>query len=128
MHYVFAVVEDMLQEVVLRKLLATYRRDIELSDVLGYRGNTYIREKLVGFNYAASQGLPHIAVTDLDNNPCASNLLKLWVNFDIHSNLLFRIAVREVEAWIMADREAFARFMGVAINRIPKNTEEIQRS
>ena len=30
----------------------------------------------------------------------------------------FRVAVREVEAWLLADRETFADFLGVRAKRI----------
>jgi hypothetical protein len=125
MHYVQAVVEDTLQEVVLRKIIATYRNDIQLNGVLGMRGNSYIREKIRGFN-EASVHLPHIIITDLDSIPCAPQLLADWVNFNLHPNLLLRIAEKEVEAWLLADREAFANFLRVPRNKIPENTQEIE--
>jgi hypothetical protein len=37
--------------------------------------------------------------------------------------LLFRIAVREVEAWLLADREGIANFLGVAKIKVPQNPE-----
>ncbi len=33
----------------------------------------------------------------------------------------------EIESWIMAHREAFARFISVSVNRVPKNTDEIEK-
>jgi hypothetical protein len=121
MHYVQAVVEDTLQEVVLRKIIATYRNDIRLIGVLGMRGDSYIREKIRGFNEASAY-LPHIIITDLDRIACAPQLLADWVNFNLHPNLLFRIAEKEVEAWLLADRLEIASYLGVPDSRIPANT------
>jgi hypothetical protein len=121
MHYVQAVVEDVLQETVLRKLIATYRKDIRLIGVSVMRGNSYIREKIRGFN-EASVYLPHIIIIDLDSIPCAPQLLADWVNFNLHPNLLFRIAEKEIEAWILADRIEIASYLGVPASKIPYDT------
>jgi hypothetical protein len=39
--------------------------------------------------------------------------------------LLFRVAIREVEAWLLAHREAFAKFLGIAIELIPNDVDAI---
>jgi hypothetical protein len=121
---VLLVVEDILQEVVLRKLLHVYRKDINIVTVSGKCGNMYIKENIRTFN-AASQSLPHIIMTDLDRKFCAPQLIKDWINFDIHKNMFFRIAEKEIDAWLLSDREAFARLMNIPINKIPMNTQEI---
>ena len=118
------VVEDILQEVILRKLLQTYRKDINIVSVSGNRGNTYIKENIRTFN-AASQYLPYIVITDLDRTSCAPQLIREWINFDIHKNMLFRVAEKEIDAWLLSDREEFAKLMNIPINKIPVNTQEI---
>jgi hypothetical protein len=40
--------------------------------------------------------------------------------------MCFRIAVREVEAWLLADRDNIARFLGVAVSRVPRNVETLE--
>jgi hypothetical protein len=42
-----------------------------------------------------------------------------------HPNLLFRVAVQEVEAWLLADRSAFATFLGISRDLIPDNAEQV---
>ncbi|MGL5066189.1 MAG: hypothetical protein ACRC62_39975, partial [Microcoleus sp.] len=42
-----------------------------------------------------------------------------------HPNLLFRIAVKEVEAWLLAHREAFAEFLGISVDLIPADVDKI---
>jgi hypothetical protein len=44
---------------------------------------------------------------------------------EVHKDLILRIAVREVEAWLLGDRHGIARFMGVAINLVPQNPEAL---
>jgi len=36
-----------------------------------------------------------------------------------HPNFLFRVAVREVEAWLLAHREGIARFLGISEHLVP---------
>ncbi|MBX9782332.1 MAG: hypothetical protein K2X48_03465 [Chitinophagaceae bacterium] len=114
----------MLQEAVLVKMVSVFRPDISLYDSIGKRGNTYIKSKIKALN-EASVHLPHIIITDLDDIECAPALIADWVSFKLSKKLLFRIAEKEVEAWIMADRKNFARFLGVPVVKIPINTEQI---
>ena len=37
--------------------------------------------------------------------------------------MCFRIAVREVEAWLLADRERIASFLGVSPARVPRDPD-----
>ncbi len=40
--------------------------------------------------------------------------------------MCFRIAVRAIEAWLMADREKLAHFLSVSVSKIPLNPEITQ--
>ncbi|WP_197673209.1 hypothetical protein [Leptolyngbya sp. O-77] len=46
-----------------------------------------------------------------------------WLPCPKHPNLIFRVAVVEVEAWLLAHREAFAEFLGISVNLIPHNID-----
>jgi hypothetical protein len=118
------VVEDILQEAVLEKMFSLYRPDIQLYNAIGRRGNTYIKAKIKALN-EASKALPHIVFTDLDLAECSPALLAEWLTFPVSNNLLFRIAEREIEAWILADRNNIAQYIGVPVNRIPFDTTTI---
>jgi hypothetical protein len=39
--------------------------------------------------------------------------------------MCLRVVVREVESWLLADREGLARFLGVAQTLIPKDPESL---
>lgn len=108
----------------MRKLLEKYRRDINVMAVLGQRGNSYIRKKINVFNNAPTY-TPHFILTDLDNQACAPELIQAWLAQAPTKNCLFRIAEREVEAWLLADTKNFARFIGFPENRIRKPTDLI---
>ncbi|MCX6901909.1 MAG: hypothetical protein NTW03_00195, partial [Verrucomicrobia bacterium] len=118
-------VEDELSEQMLRVLLRECGRAYEIGAVYRKGGYGYLRSKLSGFNNAA-KGMPYLVLTDLDQRPCPTDLIEDWFGCELsqygkrrNHNLLFFIAVREVEAWVLADREAFARFLGIKADQIP---------
>ena len=115
-------VEDDLSEAVLRKLLpAKYT----VSDCYKKRGFGYLKKNIRGFNNAA-KGMPFLVLTDLDREECPPKLIKEWLSDSTpHHNLLFRVAVREVESWVLADRDPFAKFLGIKKEQVPVDVDEI---
>jgi len=55
---------------------------------------------------------------------CAPDLRLQWLPAPARF-MCFRVAVRETEAWLLADRERIARFLGVAIARVPRDPEAL---
>ncbi len=117
-------VEDELSEAVLRQLLGYLNRAFAIGVAYRRGGNGYLRRNIVGWNEAA-RGKPFILLTDLDNQPCASGLIADWLSRPQHPNLIFRVAVREVEAWLLADRSNLARYFGVSQTKIPGNPDTL---
>ena len=74
---------------------------------------------LVKYNQAA-QMMPYVALADLEQAECPPELLHIWLPHGRHANLQARIAVHMVEAWLLADQEACAEFLGVAVQHIPQ--------
>ncbi len=73
-----------------------------------------------------SSRCPVTVFTDLDNWSCPVALLQDWFGARaIPEGMAFRIAVREVESWLMADREGISEFLGVASNRIPNDVDSV---
>lgn len=116
--------EDELSEVALSKLLSETDRY-----AVGFRyrkgGFGYLRKTIHGWNRAA-KSTPFLVLTDLDEVPCASALIEEWLAVPRHPNLLFRVAVREIESWLLADSENFSKFLGVRPSVIPKNPDELE--
>jgi hypothetical protein len=119
------VFEDVLSEMVLRKLLHRSAIRYWVGQTLPANGYGWIKKRIRGLN-AAAKGMPYLVLTDLDIYECAPVLIREWLPAPKHPNLLFRIAVREVEAWLLGCREAFAAFLGVPESRIPLNVDEIE--
>ncbi len=116
-------VEGPLDEAVAHKLIAFVGG--EVGNVFGREGKPYLRERIDGFNNAARHA-PWLVLADLDNEAdCAPSLRNTWLS-DPADNLCFRIAVREVETWLMADAETLASHLGVSLNRISRTPENIE--
>ncbi|MBD2388232.1 hypothetical protein [Cylindrospermum sp. FACHB-282] len=117
-------VEDPLSEAVLRAILHQSNRPYKVGACYCKQGSGYLKKTINGFNNAA-KGTPYIVLTDLDRIECPLELIQKWLPSPKHPNLLFRIAVREVEAWLLAHREAFANFLGVQEILIPQDVDAI---
>jgi hypothetical protein len=105
--------EDILSEAVLLRILQNYPNYIVGTRFTHY-GCGYLRKKVLAFNNAA-KAMPLLLLTDLDNTICPSQLINEWLDNTVrHPNLLFRIAVREIEAWLLADRENISKFLSIS--------------
>ncbi len=120
------VYEDVLSLAVLKKLLDCSSRRYSVGTTYNARGFGRICDKIKGFNHAA-KGMPYLILTDLDNRyHCPPELIADWLgNVPVHPNLIFRIAVREVESWLLAARGSLASFLGIQETKIPQNTDSI---
>lgn len=119
------VVEDHLSEIVVRKLLDWSGRSYTIGITLNRGGKGYIKKNIKGFNNA-SQGTPFFVLTDLDMFDCAPALITQWLPVKQNPNLIFRIAVKEVEAWLLGDRVGLAKFLKISYDDIPQDVEKIQ--
>lgn len=117
-------VEDDLSEAVLIRVLRETRRPYAIGTCYNGHGFGYLRKTIHGFNNAA-KGTPFLVLTDLDKIGCAPDLIGTWLNEPVHPNLLFRVAVKEVEAWLLADQAGLARFLGINKTLVPKSVDEI---
>ncbi len=117
-----AAVEGIVDEAVMRKLISHI--GATPGDVHGKQGKTYLRQKIAAYNNAARHA-PWTVLVDLNGEAaCAPTLRQSWLAAPA-SMLCFRIAVREVEAWLLSDPEPLADFLAVARRRIPGNVEQL---
>jgi hypothetical protein len=118
-------IEDELSELVIRKLLSGTGRDYFVGSVFGGGGLAYLKKRANNWNAAAAAGTPFLLLTDLDSNQCPSRLIGDWLDFKPHANLIFRVAVREVESWLLADRVGLSRFLGISDVHTPLRPDEL---
>lgn len=124
-HHVTVATEDEVSEAVALRLLAEHPSALALhSSPLRRGGFGYLKANLEKFR-AIAQRHPVLLLTDLDRKPCAPGLVADWMGGkSLPPHLLFRVVVREVEAWLMADAEALRDFLSLNSARIPNRPEE----
>lgn len=115
--------EGLLDEQILRRLIQQSGKPFAPGVCYGKRGKDHLRQNIARFNQAAVH-IPFIVLTDLDDEDCPPGMLSRWLPRGRNNNLVLRIAVREVEAWLLADRERLAAFLSVAVSKIPPRPDE----
>jgi hypothetical protein len=119
---VSGAVEGPTDEAILHRLIA--EAGASLGGVYGKNGKHHLHQKLYAYNQAARQS-PWVVLVDLDMDAdCAPPFCTAWLP-QRSPRMCFRVAVRAVEAWLMADRERLAKFLGVPLSRVPLNPETV---
>ena len=111
---IHCLVEGSIDEMVVRRVFSSL--SIETGTVY-HASIPAFETRLRRFNHAARHS-PWFALCDLDQDECAPLRARRYLS-DPVSGMCFRIAVRAVEAWLLADRETVARFLSVAKDTIP---------
>jgi hypothetical protein len=122
---VFLIYEDELSGAVLHRLVHEFRPQLRID----LSRNTYGNSQLLGgvhkYVAASQNGIPHIILTDLDRTVCAPELLRKWEVPKLEGLMLFRIAVREIESWLLADRKGIADLFKVPLGKIAAQPDEL---
>jgi len=119
---VVVVVEDQLSAAVMQRLLAHVDRGFVINRLLVKRGIGNIRREMHIYRNA-SHVLPHIVVADLDALPCPVQARDEWKLTHLPARLMVRFAVRETEAWLLADKPGLAGFLQVPQTKLPSRPE-----
>lgn len=115
-------VEGDLDEAVVRRLVEHV--GARPGPVHGRNGKAHLRQRLGGYNQAAHLS-PWLVLVDLDHDAeCAPPLRTSWLP-NPAPYMCFRIAVRMVEGWLLADRERLSRFLSVHASQVPLNPEAV---
>jgi len=110
------LVEGVTDEAVVRRLLEY--AGLTCGTVYGKTGKGALLERLPSYNQAA-RFAPWLVVVDLDQDAeCALPFVRSVLS-EPTACLHFRVAVRAVESWLLADAERLAAFLGVPVARIP---------
>ena len=107
---------------VVRRILAT--AGLALGPVYGQSGKATINASIRAYNNAARHS-PWFVLRDLDSDaPCAPELAKRLLP-EPAAWMRFRIAVREVEAWLLAETVGIAAYLGVPRGLVPVAPETL---
>lgn len=124
---IYIATEDRLSEAIAEKMILTAGHKVAdkiPKDRRRHAGFGYLKVRLPDFIRACHSGLYFLVLTDLDAAPCPPELLDDWLGGgEKPQSLLLRIAVREVEAWVLADREHFSGWLGISENDLPEAPE-----
>ena len=112
MTFVALATEDELSEAVGKRLLIDAGYNIEPAPFLRKNGFGYLRSKMDSWCEMAKRK-PVFLLTDLDTAACPVELRAVWMgDRKPTENLVLRIAVREIEAWLLADHQALRTLIG----------------
>jgi hypothetical protein len=121
----YIATEDALSEAVLERLIQEVNQGLRVAVRMGRKGNSYLKKKFSGLLKTA-QAVPVLLLTDLDRIECPPSLIRGWRGKSVFpEGLLFRVAVREIEAWLLADRKGFAHFSGIPLDKMPLEPETL---
>jgi hypothetical protein len=121
--YVDYAVEGLPDAVVAARLIAAAGMEPGRSFIAW--GKASLLRRLSGFNNSARFS-PWLVIIDQDDEgPCPGALVdRLLPSRGRH--LFLRIAVREVESWILADRRGIAAFFGVPASVVPGEPDRLE--
>lgn len=106
-------VEDVLSEALLRRALADRPVRYEIGAVYSRGGFGYLKRQSGAFNNAAKV-CPFLLLTDLDQTICPPELVTTWLSGrPKRDSFLFRVAVREVESWVLGDMAHLRSFLHI---------------
>lgn len=115
-------VEGITDEPVLRKLIEFSGGQV--GPIYGKNGKSALKTRVRAYNEAA-QHSPWVILADLDHDAdCGPTLKTEWIPM-LSPQMCFRVAVRETEAWLLADRQRFASYFSVQVTRIPQYPETL---
>ena len=120
-------VEDTLSESVARRLIGEYAPSAEIANVAGLAGVDSVQRQIPRLNQIARSMGPVLALVDLDRpSTCPGNLVRnLSGSLTIDPQLLIRVAVLEIESWIIADREGIAGWLSISASIVPRDPESL---
>lgn len=126
---IFFAVEDQVSGVVTERLIRDCAEPGVILHQLGkaYGGNGHIRSNMRKYIDLSTREKV-VIMTDLDHSQCAPSLRSAWLSSNrladpLPDGFVFCIAVREVEAWLLSDRDCFAEFIGISPDRIERDVE-----
>jgi hypothetical protein len=116
------VVEGFSDEGAAERIVGTAGFSVGLK--LGRQGKGSVLKKLKNYNEAARHQ-PWFVLVDLDRDyPCVTEARRVWLP-QKSDQMCFRIAVPELEAWLLAEPEKIAAFLGVSGALIPRDPEAL---
>jgi hypothetical protein len=114
------LVEGITDEAVIRCVLEYV--GLTCGAVYGKRGKSDLLRRLPNYNQAA-RFATWLVIVDLNRDAeCAPDFVRSVLP-NPAGRMQFRVAVHAIEAWLLADAERLAAFLGIPVARIPPNPD-----
>lgn len=122
MAFITAVVEGLTDAAVVRRVVSVTNHQVSV--IHNTRGKSRLDRHLLGYNNAARFS-PWLVLRDLNSDAeCAPELISRLLPLP-SEGMMLRIAQREIEAWLLADRETLSAFLRVSEVSIPRFPEDL---
>jgi len=100
---------------------------LEMGPIYEMGGKAGLDKRLNGYNRAAAFS-PWLVLRDLDHDaPCAAALVANLLPRR-SDKMAFRVAVREIEAWLLADGDRIASYLVVPRSRVPDSPDRLSHA
>ncbi len=119
---IFSATEGYPDEIAVRVLCR--EAGLEVAHVCDCHGKSNLDRMLPDFNNAA-KGWYWLVLRDLDHDAECGPSLRRELLPKPSSRMQLRIVVREIEAWLLADVEKLAEFLGVTKSNFPRDPESL---
>ncbi|MCA7970797.1 hypothetical protein LGM42_13010 [Burkholderia sp. AU39826] len=83
------------------------------------------KKRIPAMNNVANNVMPVLMVADADQAPCVVTQRNAWLPPNASQRLSMRLAVKEAEAWVLADHIGFSKFAIVSKDLFPAKPEEV---
>lgn len=115
--------EDQLSEEVGLKLAAD--AGLNVVQKLRQGGSGYLKKRIRNFCEIARQ-VPVVVLADLDRQSCPVTMMRSWLQGQRPTpDLVFRVAVAEIESWVLADHRAISSLFKLQLGAIPRDPDAL---
>lgn len=118
-----AAVEGVVDEAVLTRI--AHHLGLRVGTVHGRQGKGDLLRALPGYNNAARFARWTVLIDLAKDCDCAPPCRERWLPTPSRQ-MVFRIAVRSIESWLLADRNRIAEFLGIRPSLVPSDPDRLE--
>ncbi|WP_248740034.1 DUF4276 family protein [Pseudomonas sp. MWU12-2029] len=122
---VFIVGEDQLCAELAQAIVLQSGKAVEIQSALVANGCAPFKTMIEKMNNVARNVMPVFMLADADQAPCVVTQRNQWMPANPAQNFSLRLAVREAEAWILADHEGLSEFAGFSAALMDRAPDEL---
>lgn len=124
--FLLVVTEGLLEIPAAQKVFTSLGIDHDETRFVPKGGRDAFWRDALKYNQASLHIGPVLGIADLEQDTCASALIFRFLPQGCRESFVLRVAVRMLEAWLLADREAMAAFLRIPVNRMPTDPDALQ--